>query len=242
MIKTEQDPLLMFSMLMKPLSPFSTLQNLKKNTNYLNARIFGINIIKYLASKNELEEKIYHSSIYLLDRLYFDLNYSFDIQKTAIACVIIMTKFLDNGVKGKYLEREVSLNIKNFDYPFIEKKILQLIDYNLNFITNFDICNFILDNGIIFTGESPRNIDKIYLSCLFQLNAVVEKKKFLNYNPIEIVFSIISFTRELYGLEPKYDIFEKIYKIPLSSYEKCLNKLKSKIHVKKCKVCIKNKN
>lgn len=94
-----------------------------------------------------------------------------------------MTKFLEIGVKRKNLEREMSANIKNFDYPFHETKILQMIDYNLTFMNAFGICNFILYNGIICSDESVRNIEEIDLSCLYQLNAFGTKNIF-SHSPI----------------------------------------------------------
>ena len=112
-----------------------------------------------------------------------------------------MTKFKGDGVKAKKLEREMISNIKEFSYNVIEQNILKVVDYKLNFVTVFDIMNDILHKGILFIDENTRMIDKIYLSCLVQLNAIVENKIILNYKETDIVFSIIAFTRELYGLK-----------------------------------------
>ena len=76
----------------------------------MTIRPVGIKIIKYLSTKNELDENIFHSSIYLLDYLFIQKKYVNDIKQAAIACVIIMTKFKGDGVKAKKLERGRSDN------------------------------------------------------------------------------------------------------------------------------------
>ena len=205
----------------------------KKNVTYTTIRPVGIKIIKYLSTKNELDENIFHSSIYLLDYLFIQKKYVNDIKQAAIACVIIMTKFKGDGVKAKKLEREMISNIKEFSYNVIEQNILKVVDYKLNFVTVFDIMNDILHKGILFIDENTRMIDKIYLSCLVQLNAIVENKIILNYKEIDIVFSIIAFTRELYGLKNRSYVFDEIYGMTYD--RKCFNEIKKRTHVKRCK-------
>ena len=198
----------------------------------MTIRPVGIKIIKYLSTKNELDENIFHSSIYLLDYLYIQKKYVNDIQKAAIACVIIMTKFKGDGVKAKMIEREMISNIKDFSYNDIERNILQVIDYKLNYVTMYDIMNDVLYRGIVFIDENTRILDKIYLSCLVQLNAIVENKMCLNYKETDIVFSIIAFTRELYGMEDRSYVFEEIYGVRYD--RKCYSEIKKRTHVKKC--------
>ena len=199
----------------------------------MTIRPVGIKIIKYLSTKNELDENIFHSSIYLLDYLFIQKKYVNDIKQAAIACVIIMTKFKGDGVKAKKLEREMISNIKEFSYNVIEQNILKVVDYKLNFVTVFDIMNDILHKGILFIDENTRIIDKIYLSCLVQLNAIVENKIIFNYKETDIVFSIIAFTRELYGLKNRSYVLDEIYGMTYD--RKCFNEIKKRTHVKRCK-------
>ena len=231
--KPDTDPLSTFSLLNNPLSnkKFSTGKGLCKLSNF---RPPIISIIKYVSNKYELDEKIYHTSIYLMDYLRLEMNYMDDFKVTTLVCIILVTKFIGDAAKGRAMERELFTLRGDSTYPQREATILKLIGYKLNFVTAFDIMTDVLYNGIIFSDDdNTRCVDKIYLNCLLQLNAFVEKQLFLSYTPIQIVFAIVSFNRELYGLNDRTDLFEKIYNIRESLYEDCLKKLRTKVKVQR---------
>ena len=100
-------------------------------------------------------------------------------------------------------------------------------------MTAFDIMNELLYNGIIFNDDDNiRSIEKIYMNCLLQLNALVEKNIFIEYTPVQISFAIVAFNRELYGLSDKSSFFESVYNISESLYEGCLKMLRTKVKIK----------
>ena len=231
--KPDTDPLSTFSLLNNALSnkKFSNGKGLCKLSNF---RPPIISIIKYVSNKYELDEKVYHSSIYLMDYLRLEMNYMDDFKVTTLVCIILVTKFIGDAEKGRVMERELFTLRGDRTYPQREGTILKLIGYKMNFVTAFDIMTDVLYNGIIFSDDdNTRCVDKIYLNCLLQLNAFVEKQLFLSYTPIQIVFAIVSFNRELYGLNDRTDLFEKIYNIRESLYEDCLKKLRTKVKVQR---------
>ena len=231
--KPDTDPLSTFSLLNNALSnkKFSNGKGLCKLSNF---RPPIISIIKYVSNKYELDEKVYHSSIDLMDYLRLEMNYMDDFKVTTLVCIILVTKFIGDAEKGRAMERELFTLRGDRTYPQREGTILKLIGYKMNFVTAFDIMTDVLYNGIIFSDDdNTRCVDKIYLNCLLQLNAFVEKQLFLSYTPIQIVFAIVSFNRELYGLNDRTDLFEKIYNIRESLYEDCLKKLRTKVKVQR---------
>ena len=231
--KPDTDPLSTFSLLNNALSN-KKISNGKGLCKLSNFRPPIISIIKYVSNKYELDEKVYHSSIYLMDYLRLEMNYMDDFKVTTLVCIILVTKFIGDAEKGRAMERELFTLRGDRTYPQREGTILKLIGYKMNFVTAFDIMTDVLYNGIIFSDDdNTRCVDKIYLNCLLQLNAFVEKQLFLSYTPIQIVFAIVSFNRELYGLNDRTDLFEKIYNIRESLYEDCLKKLRTKVKVQR---------
>ena len=169
-----------------------------------------------------------------MDYLRLEMNYMDDFKVTTLVCIILVTKFIGDAEKGRAMERELFTLRGDRTYPQREGTILKLIGYKMNFVTAFDIMTDVLYNGIIFSDDdNTRCVDKIYLNCLLQLNAFVEKQLFLSYTPIQIVFAIVSFNRELYGLNDRTDLFEKIYNIRESLYADCLKELRSKVKVQR---------
>ena len=213
------------------------INNSNINRAYLNIRINGVEKIKYLCNKFELDEKIFHSSIYLMDFLYVQKEISDDILKISFCCFILCLKFYENGNKTQYIIKKIFDNEEEKKiYIFLEQKILFLIEYNMCFWTTYDILSFLLENGITFSYEKDFllknniNVNQLNLNCFLQLNRLVEKKFYLKFNPIDLAFSIIFLIREKYVLDDLILLFEEIYGIQID--KKCLEFLKTKIKLK----------
>ena len=221
------------------------INNSNINRAYLNIRINGVEKIKYLCNKFELDEKIFHSSIYLMDFLYIQKEISDDIIKISFCCFILCLKFYENGIKTQHIMKKIFNNEEEKKiYVFLEQKILFLIEYNMCFWTTYDILSFLLENGITFSYEKDFllnnniNDNKLNFNCFVQLNKFVEKKFYLKFNPIDLAFSIIFLIREKYALDDLILLFEEIYGIQIN--KKCLEFLKTKIKFKS--VIMKNNN
>ena len=207
------------------------------NQAYLNIRIYGIEKIKYLCNNFELDEKIFHSSIYLMDFLYIQKEISDDIIKISFCCFILCIKFYENGIKTQHIMKKIFNNDEEKKmYVCLEQKILFLIEYNMYFWTTYDILSFLLENGITFSYEKDFllknniNVNQLNLNCFLQLNKLVEKKFYIKFNPIDLAFSIIFLIREKYVLDDLILLFEEIYGIQFN--KKCLEFLKTKVKLK----------
>jgi len=213
------------------------INNSNINRAYLNIRINGVEKIKYLCNKFELDEKIFHSSIYLMDFLYIQKEISDDILKISFCCFILCLKFYENGNKTQYIIKKIFDNEEEKKiYIILEQKILFLIEYNMCFWTTYDILSFLLENGITFSYEKDFllknniNVKQLNLNCFILLNKIVEKKYYLKFNPIDLAFSIIFLIREKYVLDDLKLLFEEIYGIQIN--KKCFEFLKTKIKFK----------
>ena len=207
----------------------------KPNSIYKDIRINGINIIKNFCNSFQLDQKIFYSSVYLMDDLFINKKFTQDISKTSYHCVLICLKFFENGNFSTNIIN--SLNNENFDSN-LEIEILKSINYNLYFFTAYDILNFLLDNEILFSYEKEflriHNIEtsNVYFNCFIQLYKLVDKKFYIRFTSIELAFSIIAFIRKSFGLEDLHILFGQIYSFKYENYSKCFEFLLTKLKVK----------
>ena len=237
-IFNELEPIDLFNQMLNCIMKKNKISN-NPTTYYSNIRIYGVNIIKSICKQYNLNDKVYHSSINLLDDLYINKKYSEDIQKVSFVCLIITIKMIEKGDYSVKLIDYIIQNHKLNFYSFFERDIIQIMNYEIIFYSAFDILSFLLQNGIIFTPEKEYlkkyniNVKNVYFNCFQYLNKLVEKKIFIKFHPIEIAYSIISLIREIYGLTDIHILFERIYHFQFDNHEKCLQNLKSKIKIKK---------
>ena len=237
-IFNELEPIDLFNQMLNCIMKKNKISN-NPTTYYSNIRIYGVNIIKSICKQYNLNDKVYHSSINLLDDLYINKKYSEDIQKVSFVCLIITIKMIEKGDYSVKLIDYIIQNHKLNFYSFFERDIIQIMNYEIIFYSAFDILSFLLQNGIIFTPEKEYlkkyniNVKNVYFNCFQYLNKLVEKKIFIKFHPIEIAFSIISLIREIYGLTDIHILFERIYHFQFDNHEKCLQNLKSKIKINK---------
>ena len=237
-IFNELEPIDLFNQMLNYIMKKNKISN-NPTTYYSNIRIYGVNIIKSICKQYNLNDKVYHSSINLLDDLYINKKYSEDIQKVSFVCLIITIKMIEKGDYSVKLIDYIIQNHKLNFYSFFERDIIQIMNYEIIFYSAFDILSFLLQNGIIFTPEKEYlkkyniNVKNVYFNCFQYLNKLVEKKIFIKFHPIEIAFSIISLIREIYGLTDIHILFERIYHFQFDNHEKFLQNLKSKIKIKK---------
>ena len=215
--------------------PLNTTTNAINSNLYLQTRSTAINAVKYISTTYGLDEHVYHSSIYICDYLYLKMNFTEDVQLTAVVAVVLLTKYKHNGKIASVIEHELIYKNERYytRYKDIEIKILKCLNYDLSMLTAFDVLNMLLWNGIAFEEEvsdmKGQIIDKMYLNCVIHINNFVEKKNYVNYSPIEIAFAIVVINRELYGLKRELNrIFSVIYNISENSYQGLLHTLLKK--------------
>ena len=207
----------------------------KPSTIYKNIRINGINIIKNFCNTFQLDQKIFYSSVYLMDHIFINKKFTQDISKTAYHCVLICLKFFENGNLSTNIIN--SLNNENFDSN-LEIQILEAINYELNFFTAYDILSFLLNNEILFSYEKEFlrihnvEISNVYYNCFIQLYKLVDKKFYIRFSSIELAFSLIAFIRKSFGLEDLQNLFGLIYSFKYENYSKCFEFLITKLKTK----------
>ena len=195
-IFNELEPIDLFNQMLNYIMKKNKISN-NPTTYYSNIRIYGVNIIKSICKQYNLNDKVYHSSINLLDDLYINKKYSEDIQKVSFVCLIITIKMIEKGDSSIKLIDCIIQNHKLSFCPFFEKDIIQIMDYEIIFYSAFDILSFLLQNGIIFTPEKEYlrkyniNVKNVYINCFKYLNKLFEIKIFIKFHSIEITFSII---------------------------------------------------
>ena len=207
----------------------------KPNSIYKDIRINGINIIKNFCNSFQLDQKIFYSSVYLMDDLFINKKFTQEICKTAYHCILICLKFFENGT----FSLNIINNLKKEDFDYnLEIEILKSINYNLNFFTAYDILTFLINNQILFSYEKEflriHNIEisNVYYNCFIQLYKLIDKKFYIRFTSIEYAFSLIAFIRKSFGLEDLNIIFGKIYNYQYENYSKCFEFLITKLKAK----------
>ena len=125
---------------------------------YFKLRKNSISMMKKITKEFDLCDKTFHLALTLLDRISIKLiankNAIFQIKILAKFCIILATKFLeDKSYKAILLEEKYSKSISS-NLVDDENYILQLLDYNLNITTSYDILTFLISNQkIIFEDE-----------------------------------------------------------------------------------------
>lgn len=239
----EIDPMEQFSQMREKLKKLeiepkvgpSCIENVK-----ISQRKRSIAFIKYLMKKFNLEERIYHACISLMDYLLkispeeFLVNTDMNI----LSCFLILIKFGENGCDSVQIKNFV-LNTKEKQDMFneYESKILKWINFDLGlFFLDYDLLNFLLYNGIIFEKEKVENLPYVYFNCFLLLNSIKEKNFYTKFNSFQIAFSIVFVMRNAIGLENGNKYFEEIYDFHLDDFRECYDTLKGQIKPKKAKV------
>ena len=179
---------------------------------YFKLRKNTISMMKKITKEFDLCDKTFHLALTLLDRISIKLiankNAIFQIKILAKFCIILATKFLeDKSYKAILLEEKYSKSISS-NLVNDENYILQLLDYNLNSTTSYDILTFLISNQkIIFEDEKSIFQKKnkkysIYHMSIVYINKLVENYITLQMSPLQIAFGVIQIIRKRFGLIP----------------------------------------
>jgi len=99
----------------------------------------------------------------------------------------------------------------------LELICLEMLEYNLNDLCSFSLLKLILQNGIALESENSANSDldsklgKIYENILTMNSMFLVDKRFVDFNALEIAFSLISYNTELFRIDSWRNNIAKIY-------------------------------
>ena len=197
--------------------------------------------IEYLCKKYNKSKKCFYFSMTLIEK-YFKIivakdvsNYEMDLIINAF--FILAYKYAESD--NKYFIRYKSFkpffnkvkNLNGEDLKRAEILCLQILEYDLNITTIFDLLNMVLSAGIVLEKEiNDFNVlSKIYNDCFYLLNCCFrENDIILEHSLSEIVFSIVYLVRKknniIYNTEK---LFQKLYNIELKKYLNCINHISS---------------
>ena len=97
----------------------------------------------------------------------------------------------------------------------IELFCLEIMDYNLNDLSSFSILQIILNNGILLENEileknNFKILENLYKK-IFEINSLFFlDNRFVDFSPIDIVMSLISFGCEIFNFN-SWNIIRKFY-------------------------------
>lgn len=137
------------------LKPFSNM----KNQNYLSRRQ---ELIKSLYNQNKslkFKSETFYQACYFMDLVL--LNQKFKLELTAVACLILAAKFIENDSHIPDLRKfENFANKYKFqinDLSETEVMIIKVLQYELSCPSSYQFLNFFLSNGILLKEELPNN-------------------------------------------------------------------------------------
>ena len=135
----------------------------------------------------------------------------------------------------KYIELTITItSIKQFQFTFenaseyscehirkMETNVLKKLNYKLNYISFFNVIQFFLMNGIVFTVDT---ITEKYTSIYFLVEQICDiilenGLYYLNYNPILLACAIIALARQLSHHEKWPTIFNELYSVDELSFQ-----------------------
>ena len=202
---------------------------------YLKFRSTLIKNMKNMCSYFSLSLKTYFLSVEYLDKIC-SLSHSFEInilKQISAFCLILASKFVENKQKASDIQAILKNNISK-NYKYDEIYVLQLLNYDLNLNTSYDILKDILYYGFVFDNENVNynKLNLFYNNIMNILYMFSESNSFINMSPKQIALSIIGYCRELLGLNPFSENIENAYIIESKNKNKYLsglNTIKKKI-------------
>lgn len=211
------------------------LDNFINKKEYLKQRQPIIKCMKNMCSSLCLCLKTYFLSVTYFDKIcskisFFNPNYLFHI---CLLCIILASKFNEHSSKVLKVQDELKKEISK-SYLNDEIYVLQLLNYNLNLHTSYDLLLDILNFGFIFEGENytKKKINYVYSLPIEILYICSEINLYIDMTAKQTAISIIGFSRELLNLTPFNENIKKIFCINNENiYYSSLKIIKKKIKI-----------
>ena len=195
-----------FNNMLIKIEDFSNLINMKNN--YLKLRKETIIFLKEITSQFCLCDRTFHLALTLLDKIFLKIDNTRFIQSISMFCIIFAAKFVEEDTYKANLIQQTYSKFFSENYLSDEFYLLNLLDYNFNITTNYDILEYFLNYKLLYFKDEKKIFEKcskkfsVYHLAIEYLNSLIEKNIILTLNPIQISFGIIQLIRKRIGLNP----------------------------------------
>ena len=195
-----------FNNMLNKIQDFSNLFNIK--SNYLKLRKETIIFLKEITSQFCLCDRTFHLALTLLDKIFLKIDNTKFIQSISMFCIIFAAKFVEEDTFKANLIQQTYSKFFSENYLSDEFYILNLLDYNFNITTTYDILEYFLNYKLLYFKDEKKIFEKcskkfsVYHLAIEYLNSLIEKNIILTLTPIQISFGIIQLIRKRIGLNP----------------------------------------
>ena len=203
-----------FHNMLNKIQDFSNLFNFK--SNYLKLRKETIIFLKEITSQFCLCDRTFHLALTLLDKIFLKIDNTKFIQSISMFCLIFAAKFVEEDTFKANLIQQTYSKFFSENYLSDEFYILNLLDYNFNITTTYDILEYFLNYKLIYFKDEKMIFEKyskkfsVYHLAIEYLNSLIEKNIILTLTPIQISFGIIQLIRKRIGLNPfKTELYQE---------------------------------
>jgi hypothetical protein len=208
--------------------------NNDSHREYLERRKVIMKSLKKLFGKFEFKESVFFLAVNYLDAILLSSpNFNYDVAIYS-SFVLASKVFLTSG---KFYESDPKLpKMKQIAYSiegdFSEKDIktseiicLKLLDYKLDRTTSYDLLESFLKNGIVFENEvnvvSCQNMKEMNDLAFSILKNFVYDTRYLDFTPLQVAASVVSYVRKKFQLKSWNRLLEKIYSIKQDYFINC---------------------
>ena len=195
-----------FNNMLNKIQDFSNLFNIK--SNYLKLRKETIIFLKEITSQFCLCDRTFHLALTLLDKIFLKIDNTKFIQSISMFCLIFAAKFVEEDTFKANLIQQTYSKFFSENYLTDEFYILNLLDYDINITTTYDILKYLLNYRLIYFKDEKEIFAKysqkysIFHLAIGYLNILVENNIILSLTPFQISFGIIQLIRKRIGLNP----------------------------------------
>ena len=195
-----------FNNMLLKIQDFSNIFN--KQNDYLKIRKKSIKFLKEITRQFCLCDKTFHLALTLLDKIYLKIDKTQFVQSIAIFCLIFASKFIEEDTYKSNLIQKAYSKFFSENYLTDEFYILNLLDYDINITTTYDILKYLLNYRLIYFKDEKEIFAKysqkysIFHLAIGYLNILVENNIILSLTPFQISFGIIQLIRKRIGLNP----------------------------------------
>lgn len=205
--------------------------------DYLKQRSPIIKNIKKVCSYFSLSLKTYFLAIEYFDKICSNIS-NFNpktLFQISIFCLILATKYNEKTSTATHVQNALKKDISK-NYTVDEIYVLQLLNYDLNIYTSYDILIDIMHCGFIFNGENfnYKKLNYIYYYLEKMLYIFSEINTYIDLTSKQIALSVVGFARELLDLKPFSDTIKSIFLINQMNeeyYISGLNMIKKRIKI-----------